>query len=242
MSRTLAFVVCLCSLLVESASAQDDRKVGLTIGYPSAVGVLWQVADRVAIRTDTLFSSSWIDADSSNAGDEFFRFVGGTSSTSSRTFGVGVSVLVTVARWERVRAYVAPRAAYLRSTARSEFSFSTGIPALPGLPGLPELPIRIQPATFESRSSTQTYSGSFGTQYRLADRFAAFGEVGVAYASSRPSDSASLVFGSGASNSPILGGVTGGVVSGALTTTVSSPRPRTNSLGIRSGIGIVFFF
>lgn len=242
MSRTvvrLGFIVCLWFAAVASASAQDDRKVGLTIGYPNAVGVLWQVAERVAIRTDTAFSSSWTDTDSSRAGDEFLRLAGASSSTSGRTFGVGVSVLVTVAKWERLRAYVVPRAAYLRSTSTSEFSFPTGIPALPGLSGLP---IRIQPASFETRTSTQTYSASFGTQYRLADRFAAFGEVGVAYASSRSPDNDSF-FGSGGSTSPIVGGVTG-VVTWSSSSWLSSslPRPRTNTLGIRSGVGIVFFF
>jgi hypothetical protein len=233
----VAFAVCVCFVSVASASAQDDRKVGLTIGYPSAVGVIWQAADRVAIRADTLFSSSWTDTDPSNAGDEFLRFVGVSSSTSSRTVGVGVSVLITVARWERLRAYVAPRAAYLRSTSSSEFSFPAGTPALPPLPGLPVLPIRIQPVTFETRTSTQTYSGSFGTQYRLADRFAAFGEVGVAYASSRSPETASLVF-SSESTSPIFSA--GGATSSFITP--PSLRPRTNSVGIRSGIGVVFFF
>jgi hypothetical protein len=47
------------------------------------------------------------------------------------------------------------------------------------------------------------------------------------------------VFGSGGSTSPIFGGVTGG-----LTTSISAslPRPRTNTLGIRSGVGVIFFF
>jgi hypothetical protein len=229
----VAFAVCLCFASVASASAQDDRKVGLTIGYPSSVGVLWQAADRVAIRTDTTFSSSWTDADTPDAGAEVLRFVGGSSSTSGRTFGVGVSVLVTVAQWERVRAYVAPRAAYLRSSFTSEFS----LPLLPaGIPGIPGSPIRIPPATIETRTTTQTYSGSFGTQYRLADRFAAFGEVGVAYASSRSPETASLVF-SSESTSPIFSA--GGVTSSFSTT---SSRPRANSVGLRSGIGVVFFF
>ncbi len=120
----VAFAVCFCFAFAAGASAQDDRSVGLTIGYPSAVGVIWQVVDRVAIRTDTFFSSSWTDTDPADAGDEFLRIVGTTSSTSGRTFGVGVSVLVTVAKWERLRAYLAPRAAYARSSNESEISFS----------------------------------------------------------------------------------------------------------------------
>ena len=236
----LAFVVCLCFGSVTSAWAQDDRKVGLTIGYPSAVGVIWQVADRVAIRTDTLFSKSWTDADAEDAGIEFLRFIAPSQSTSSSTFGVGVSVLITVARWERLRAYVAPRAAYLRSTTTSEFDFSTAIPALPGLPGIPELPIRIQPATFESKVTTQTYGASFGAQYGLGERVAAFGEVGVAYSSSRPSSGAAFEFGSAGVTARISVGPPSGLTSWSISGTV--PRPRTNSLGIRSGAGIIFFF
>jgi hypothetical protein len=233
----VAFAVCLCFASVVSTAAQDDRSVGLTIGYPSSVGVIWQVADRVAIRTDTTFSSSWTDADAPHAATELLQLIAPSSSTSGHTFGVGVSVLITVARWERVRAYVAPRAAYLRSSSTTEFSLPAGIPRFPGLPGLPELPIRIQPATFETKTSTQTYSGSFGTQYRLADRFAAFGEVGVAYASTRTPSTASLVFGSGGATSPIFSSL--GLESSF---SVSPSRPRSNSLGIRSGVGVIFFF
>lgn len=231
MSRTvarMAFAVCLWVASAASAWAQDDRSVGLTIGYPSAVGVIWQAADRVAIRTDTFFSSSWTDTDSANAGDEFLRFVGTTSSTSGRTFGVGVSVLVTVAKWERLRAYLAPRAAYAQSSNESEISFSASLPGIPTV---------IQPATFETKVTTQTYGASFGTQYGLGERFAAFGEVGVAYASSHPSSGGAVRFGSGGSTSPIFNvpGVTSSISS-------SIPRPRTNSLGIRSGVGVIFFF
>lgn len=231
----LAFTVCLCFASVVGAAAQNDRSVGLTIGYPTEVGLIWQAADRVSIRADTFFSSSWSDSETPDAGDGFLQFFGGSSSTSGRTFGVGVSVLITVAKWERLRAYLAPRAAYARSSTESELSFSARLPGTTTV---------IPPATFETKVSTQTYGASFGTQYGLGDRFAAFGEVGVAYSSSRPSDSASLVFGSGGSTSPIFSGVAGGVLSGALTPTLSAslPRPRTNSLGIRSGIGVIFFF
>jgi len=237
-------VVCaigFCLAFAAGASAQDDRSVGLTIGYPTAVGVIWQVVDRVAIRTDTFFSSSWTDADSANAGDEFSRLLGTTASTSGRNFGVGVSVLVTIAKWERLRAYLAPRAAYGRSTSESEISISTSLqflPSLPGLPGLPATPTVIQPATFETKVTTQTYGASFGTQYGLGERFAAFGEVGVAYASSRPSSGGALSFGSGGSTSPIFN------LPGSVTSSISSSiaRPTTNSLGIRSGVGIIFFF
>jgi hypothetical protein len=224
----VAFAICCCLAFAASAAAQDDRNVGLTIGYPSAVGVIWQAADRVAIRADTFFSSSWTGTDASNAGDAVLRLVGTTSSTSGRTFGVGVSVLVTVATWERLRAYLAPRAAYARSSNESEISFSASLPGIP---------IVIQPATFETKVTTQTYSGSFGTQYGLGERFAAFGEVGVAYASSQPSTGGAVRFGSAGSTSPIfnLPGVTTSISS-------SIPRPRTNTLGIRSGVGIIFFF
>lgn len=234
MSRNVARIAvafCVCCASAVSASAQDDRRVGLTIGYPGAVGVIWQPADRVAIRTDTFFSSSWTETDSSDAGNEFLRFVGGSSSTSGRTFGLGVSVLITVAKWERLRAYLAPRAAYARSSNESEISFSTSFLGGPAV---------IQPVTFESKVTTQTYGASFGTQYGLGERFAAFGEVGVAYSSSRPGSSEPLVFSSPGSTSPIFGGVTGRVLSGVLTPTV--PRPRTNSMGLRSGVGVIFFF
>ena len=38
-------------LLAPAASAQDDPKAGITMGYPASVGIIWQVNDRVASST-----------------------------------------------------------------------------------------------------------------------------------------------------------------------------------------------
>src|SRR5881394_3551642 len=49
-----------------AAQAQDEPKIGLTMGYPSAIGVLWQLTDRVAIRpevTATRGSSEGLSTD-----------------------------------------------------------------------------------------------------------------------------------------------------------------------------------
>ncbi len=46
--RTAVLMLLVCG--VGRAYAQDDPRVGLTMGYPTSVGVLWHVTDRIAIR------------------------------------------------------------------------------------------------------------------------------------------------------------------------------------------------
>ena len=42
--------------LPPQGAAQDAGKVGLTMGYPSSVGVIWNVAGRVALRPEITLS------------------------------------------------------------------------------------------------------------------------------------------------------------------------------------------
>ena len=55
--RTLTiFAVFLCSLLcVRTASAQDTRSFGVTMGYPASIGVLWHMNEAVAVRPEFAF-------------------------------------------------------------------------------------------------------------------------------------------------------------------------------------------
>src|SRR5689334_16051836 len=92
MRRIIGTLLVALILLLWSigAWAKDQPKVGLTMGYPSAIGVLWQAAERVALRpefTATRGSSEGLTTDP----------IVGTSGTSTPSdnwqVGVGLSAL-----------------------------------------------------------------------------------------------------------------------------------------------------
>jgi hypothetical protein len=98
-----AFVLCACGI----AAGQDTGKVGVTMGFPGSIGVIWQAADRVAIRPEFSFSRNTTE---------------GTIDTTSWTLGTGVSGLFYVAKYDRVRTYVSPRYTYTRAGATAQLS------------------------------------------------------------------------------------------------------------------------
>jgi hypothetical protein len=148
------------------ASAQEKGKIGLTMGYPAAVGLLFHVTDKVAIRPEVSFATSSTEIE------------GGliTGSSDAFTIGTGVSALFYLQAWDDVRVYVSPRWTYSHGSSSSSFS------------GLG--PIE------DSDDSTNTWSlgGSFGAQYGLGKRFGVFGEIGIAYSQSRLSDETVIDF------------------------------------------------
>jgi opacity protein-like surface antigen len=194
-------------------AAQEHGQIGVTMGYPAAVGVLWQVTDRVAVRPDVSFSGASADT----GADSLL----GPLATSNRTLGVGIAALMTVKRWDALRAYVAPRFQYTRSHTESEsvsesFSFST----------IPNLSVGLSPITpisiirhSETTTTTTSGSGAFGVSYAPHKRFSVYGEVGVGYSSS---DATATV-------TPALPIELGDI--GA-----------THRWAIQSGIGVVFYF
>jgi len=150
----------LLFLLASSVvSAQDRGQIGLTMGYPTAVGVIWHVSDTIAIRPEVNVTTSATDVT--------------LSSTSATAYGVGVSGLFYIKHWDALRAYVAPRYAYQHGSATS----STGI-------DLP-FPLPIDLPSFQSSTTTSehNFSGLFGAQYLLHRHFGVFGEVGATYTS-----------------------------------------------------------
>src|SRR5688572_16179123 len=102
-------IVCVFLAMASAtpASAQEAGSIGLSIGHPAAVGFVWQVTNRIAIRPEmdlTLGGSSY--------GLGLYSFPGfdGSSTTESETWtlGVGVSALFTVYQAENLAVYVAP--------------------------------------------------------------------------------------------------------------------------------------
>jgi len=104
MARVLSLAVC-CGVLSVPASAQEHGDVGITIGYPAAVGVLWHVSDAVAIRPDFRVSGSSTEP----------------SGSDGWTLGTGVSALLYMGAADNVRTYFSPRIDYQHSSTSLSF-------------------------------------------------------------------------------------------------------------------------
>ena len=147
------FSVALIALPI-SARAQDAPRVGLTMGYPSSVGVIWRVADRVAVRAEVTLSRS--------TGDVTGIDVSGVSPITmddSTGVGAGISALFYLHKWDALRTYISPRFSYTRINSSASVSSSTST----------------------STASLYLTSGSFGAQYSLGRHFGLFGEIGLGY-------------------------------------------------------------
>ena len=166
-----------------TAAAQDDRSVGLVMGAPLHVGVLWQPADRIAVRP--VLSWQW---SSSEIGSASLGGVSLESSTSIGRINAGVGLLFFLSDDEGLRTYLAPTYLFGRSEATSDDRFT--LPDLPLLPGFPTT--GVLPAISETRQSTVTsHEGRIllGADYRLGSRFGVFGEFGLAFSSASSSSS-----------------------------------------------------
>jgi len=211
LAAVLPTIVLTLSPLV--VRAQDDPKVGLTMGYPSAVGVLWQMSNRVALRPEFTWSRTSIDTPATI--DPQAGVVSAGSTSDSWTTGFGLSALFYISRYQNLRTYVSPRFNYSRSSGST------------GLTGMAE----------SSSSDTWLYStsGSFGAQYGLGRHFAVFGEIGGNYTSStlRTSlvESRTVIV-------PV--GPAGSITSTTLFTVRTDQH--THQISTRSGAGIIFYF
>ena len=135
-----------------TARAQERGDAGITMGYPASAGFVYHIADRLAIRPEVSFTFS----DSSSEGEATLL------TTDASQIGTGVSAIVYLARYDKLRTYVSPRYTYTRAKSTSESPFS---------------------GTSRTTISAHTVAGTFGAQYALHEHFGAFGEVGVAYTS-----------------------------------------------------------
>jgi len=140
------------------ALAQDAGQIGVTLGYPSAVGVIWHVTDNIAVRPEISFSTGSTESPAIRSTFSFPDVSADLGETSSTTVTAGVSGLLYFGEWDKLRAYVSPRYTYARLTSSSGSTFST-----------------------DTRNSAYTVTGSFGAQYQLHRRFAVFGETGFGY-------------------------------------------------------------
>jgi hypothetical protein len=127
------------------ASGQDVGQKGITMGYPESIGLLWHVAEKVAVRPEFRFAHSTTDTNLPIA-DE---------NVSSTSFGVGITALFYLKRYDSLRTYVAP------GWAHSHTDPGAGTTA-----------------------NSDTIAGMFGAQYSVGKRFSIFGETGLAFSHS----------------------------------------------------------
>jgi hypothetical protein len=160
--KRLMLAVGAVLFLEANALAQEAGQIGVTLGYPTAVGIIWHVTDNVAVRPEISFSTA-------TTGSPAFSFTlpnvtADIGETSSTTVIAGVSGLFYFGEWDKLRAYLSPRYTYSRLTSSLNSTFGT-----------------------ETRNSAYTVTGSFGAHYQLHRRFAVFGETGFGYTHTRSS-------------------------------------------------------
>ena len=169
--------------------------MGVTMGYPGAIGVVWHVTDGLALRPDVTVTRN--SSESRTTGE---LFEGQSLSASNTSEGwasaVGLSALVNVRTIDRLRLYLSPRVAYSYSSSENETGLSGALSA------------------FTATTRGIIASGSFGTQYNVHDRFALFGEVGLQYTTLT-------------TESDFPG---------------SSNETDSTSFGLRSAVGVTFYF
>src|SRR4051812_40532108 len=71
-----------------TGSAQDAPKVGLSMGYPAAIGVIWHVTDRLALRPEMSVTKSASE------------FIGSSITFSSGGVPVTTTTTTTTDAWQ----------------------------------------------------------------------------------------------------------------------------------------------
>jgi hypothetical protein len=171
--RRFGVGVLLGVVMATPATAQEAGDVGLTMGYPAAVGVIWHISDAIALRPEATVSTSTTESTSTTSGFGGGANLVSTTTSTSWTTSVGLSALFYVKTLDRVRLYVAPRAAYLRTSIDID----------------DDQPLA---GTFDNSSDGFVAAGAFGAQYGAHERFAIFGELGVQYTSQSSTSAFSL--------------------------------------------------
>jgi hypothetical protein len=182
-TRVLLAFLLIVAFDTTVASAQNTRAVGVAMGYPTTIGVLWHVSDRFAIKPE--IGLSWNSIESEPSGP----FSLGEFSTDTRQSSFGVAGLFYLGRWDALRTYVSPRIVYITSTSESRLSVSP-----PPVLFEPVIGTSLFLGDTETETSTSGLSvtGSFGGQYWLGERFSIFGEFGLAYSQSETSGEVSI--------------------------------------------------
>lgn len=158
MRTALTSVLVSTALLISAsvAHAQEKGQVGISMGFPATIGVVWHPSKRIGIRPEFSVSKSSIEQTVT---------IGGVGVDGSAfTYGIGVSALLYVGQWDSLRAYICPRLSYNKAS-------STNTPSTSSI------------TASKNSTSGPSLVGSFGVQYSLHRKFSVFGEAGFGYTS-----------------------------------------------------------
>ena len=99
---------CLLFVLTASgtASAQEHGAVGVTMAFPAAVGVIFHVTDKVAVRPEFTFTHNSTET--------------GSVDATTWSVGTGVSALFYLTSVDRVQTYISPRLSYTHGDSNVE--------------------------------------------------------------------------------------------------------------------------
>jgi len=147
-TRLICSFVAMMGLPGGPAYAQDPGKVGITMGFPASIGVLWHATDSLALRPEFTFSGGSSEFDGT-----------GVIETDNWSIATGASVLFYLKKHDNLRTYVTPRIAYTRTESTTTLSSFTN-------------------TTTRNATNSLGAFGSFGAQYNLGDKFGVFGELG----------------------------------------------------------------
>ena len=186
MRRSFLVLAAFCAYLSHptTVAAQEAGKVGVTMSFPAAAGIIWHASEKIAVRPDFNFSHSESET-SASEGD-------------SDSYTLGISVLFYTKKWDNAAAYFVPRFAWSRLNSVSE---SNAINPFTG-----------DTVVNETTGNAYAYSGAFGVQGWIGSRFSAFGELGLSYSTSTTKSS------------------------------LTSSEFESTGFGLRSGVGIAFYF
>jgi hypothetical protein len=160
-ARVFAGCILVGSLAAPAAAlAQEKGDTGLTMGYPTTVGFVYHVSDRLAIRPEISLVASSGKSESP------------LSTTEGDTFsiGVGVSGIFYLKQWDKLRTYLSPRYTYSHGESTTTSTFDS---------------LFAEDSENTQTSKAHTFMGTFGAQYAVHERFSVFGEVGASFARQR---------------------------------------------------------
>jgi hypothetical protein len=218
--RRLVIITVIVWLGMALPAFAQQKKIGLVVGYPATVGVLWNITDRVALRADgsvqwssyvlgtPLFTEEFPDQVFPGLTASFLTSASISTETKSINTGIGLSAQITLSRADRFATYLSPRMSLgiTHSTTRTEYDLSGMVVPLPGF--------RFEPQESSGTSTSPTASLLGGAMVSVHDRFTVFAEAGFGY-----SWSGSLAPGSDLDRDS-----------------------RSHTLYLRSGIGAVIYF
>ena len=94
-----------CLLAVNDARAQDQNRIGVTILFPAAVGLNWELSPQIAFRTEVSFSRSTTSASLANS-------ISVSPVSVSKSITAGLSGVIYIHNLSPLRLYVSPRFAH----------------------------------------------------------------------------------------------------------------------------------